>query len=110
MIDLIKLAERVEAEESLSYNEILTPFGIDWASWAQEMRSPVISLDAAKVLHDAVLPGWDYLEMKSPTKERYTVKIREWFSSTTGEVKGIASSPAAAWVAAILRAKAVQDG
>lgn len=105
MTDLIKLAERVEAEDTLTYSDVLTPLGIDWAAWAENKNSPVISLDAAKALHDAVLPGWLYGIVQKPNWCEVGVYKDNGYTDIQ---RGQSPTPAAAWVAAILRAKASQ--
>jgi hypothetical protein len=92
--ELLKLADRVEAGEVTS-EDFFMQFGVStWMNWNEALTS----LDAAKALHDAVLPGWSW-------------NINDDFSATLFDINSIAArgegkNPAAAWVAAILRAKA----
>lgn len=62
------------------------------------------SLDAAKALHDSVLPGWTVEKIE----ERSDIKTW-WVKLGTGSRTacfGETKEPSAAWVTAILRAKA----
>ena len=99
---LVKLAERIEAGDN-DANAIYValdkedPRYLFWLLAALYKQS----LDAAKALHDAVLPGW-YFHIH--TGGSYTAMVAKWHEDY--EYKGFASTPAAAWVAAILRAKA----
>ena len=104
MSDLLKLAERVEADkwvedDSWALYNILSK---RQRNSTQKLMYQALkgSLDAAKALHDAVLPGWEW-EMGRLSTWVYEVGNEPYI--------GKASNPAAAWVAAILRAKA-QEG
>lgn len=57
------------------------------------------SLDAAKALHEALLPGWEYLLSAS------NAKVFPYNGTAGASVKyGMAATPARAWLLAILRA------
>ena len=114
MTDLNELAARVEAGESLlnpTIAEVALDLSYDEAwRWEQANGRPLDSLDAAKALHDAVLTGWRLVALWESEK----AKDRPWWGAKLGRdepykvmpsVVGV-SSPAAAWVTAILRAKA----
>ena len=138
MTDLNKLAERVEAGEvtnpeisvalhlppanaeawikNWNNYEILSATrvvlkhndGSNGANWAAP--NFLRSLDAAKALHNAVLPGWRVASMwedeKAKDRPWWGVKLcRDEPYLMMPSVLG-APNPAAAWVAAILRAKA----
>ena len=129
MTDLLTLADRVEAGEDVIYDlcaeiakELLHSeftrdhiVGPEWLyqyadkSWGP-MRRFTESLDAAQALHDAVLPGWlidiNFTKTES-TVEVYKSNVHEDGYTYCFIVSGIgkAPTPAAAWVAAILRAK-----
>lgn len=102
MSKLTDLAERVEAGERqhalvVEVAAALNKQGMGYTSEA--IRDG--SLDAAKALHDAVLPGWDYCIACVDGEYDVSLGPQETFN-TWGESK--APTPAAAWVAAILRA------
>ena len=117
MDDLLKLAKRVEAGE-ITGHDLYMAFNAhtgeieksDWVAW----RDAIKSLDAAKALHDAVLPGWLVrlqFSNATATGDRgfayATVKPDNVIRSPVpAEKTGKAYNPAAAWVAAIIRAKA----
>ena len=106
MTDLNKLAERAEAGEKISRSEcrmICIQIDVDCCFGGLDNTCEAFngSLDAAKALHDAVLPGWGwYIDWDNNT----TVALNKLGKAVSYE--GMASKPAAAWVAAILRAKA----
>jgi hypothetical protein len=59
------------------------------------------SLDAAKALHDVLLPGWAW--------SVGALSTAVW-SGTSNEVAGLSGrNPARAWLLAILRAKLIED-
>lgn len=98
--DLLALAEGVEKGEydngySLGYD-------LDWDEALHPHLDKVLQEDcltSAKALHDAVLPGWGvgYIKQRGDVWQVNLVQTN---------INGEASTPAAAWVAAILRAKA----
>ena len=58
------------------------------------------SLDAAKSLHEVVLPGWGYL-----ISCQQWVDVWEFEPAGTGSpIRGVSQSPARAWLLAILKA------
>lgn len=106
MNDLLKLAERVEAGEDTTMEDLMLilnkTFDAVWR-WKQQYGNPLTSQDAAQALHDAVLPGWGVnLEFEDNHANCEVYSIR-------GKGRGNASAPTAAWVAAILRAKAQEN-
>lgn len=62
------------------------------------------SLDAAKALHDAVLPGWEWHLGPS------NAKIYPYNGSPLKSWSGMADTPARAWLLAIIRALAQVQG
>ena len=60
------------------------------------------SLDAAKALHDAVLPGWRF-EVRLSTAEI-------WESYHVAFSADVADNPARAWLLAIVRALIAKEG
>ena len=70
------------------------------------------SLDAAKALHDALLPGWDWRKPAVPwEKDSVAVQSPTWQPADEENdeggypwFKGVADDPARAWVIAVLRA------
>ncbi len=61
------------------------------------------SLDAAKALHEAVLPGWTYCDLLR-RGNRYTVHINKGIDETCRDFSAVSESPARAWLIAILKA------
>ena len=105
MTDLLKLAERVEAgETSVVLQYALTR---EFGNESDLIESAINgSLDAAKTLHDAVLPGWIYtINWYRPTMKLSAEVYVAETGGTEKDFRGASETPAAAWVAAILRAK-----
>lgn len=120
--DLLALAERVEKGDKINLGEWKEIFYaskdgviilglLPWVSY--EATSTFYSaikgsLDAAKALHDAVLPGWGYCisDPISAGEDSFYVEVFQPHRVSGCRTCGRATSPAAAWVAAILRAKA----
>ena len=117
MNDLEKLIEAVEVDD--------VPFGgwsilssqehIFASEWARQAHNG--SLDAAKALHDALLPEWslERLTMWPGSKchaclwGTHEEGGERWHSFKDGRVDAEASTPARAWLLAILRAYAAQQ-
>ena len=65
------------------------------------------SLDAAKALHEAALPGWWWWTcISADTAPDYEVILtrHDEFGETVSEAHGYSGNPARAWLLAILRA------
>ena len=118
MTDLLKLAERVEAGEMPKgiaakgdiFEDIYqtlypTLDNKKEADWGWELRRALKndSLDAAKALHEAVLPGWGW-HIRQDDDGCYASCLYPVYCRVTPG-SATAKTPAAAWVAAILRAK-----
>lgn len=101
---LLDLANRVEAGEIGTATEVYHALGQMALVHASVVSK---SLDAAKALHDAVLPGWRYIVSDSTLAGDKAAEVEIYYVEN-GRLGGLAhgGSPAAAWVAAILRAKA----
>ena len=105
MTDLLKLADRVEAGEShfTFHMHVRKTLGVEGLVGTYNDTNFTGSLDAAKDLHDLVLPGWTLYSLHQRPDDwfvsLYTLKGHAWSNAE-------APTPAAAWVAAILRAKA----
>lgn len=107
--ELLALAERVEKGELnrsliIEVNDAL----LDGDYYPGPTNEALVngSLDAAKALHDAVLPGWTFQVAHG---EGNAAALVSPIFDGTGPIldgTGSAPTPAAAWVAAILRAKA----
>jgi hypothetical protein len=118
--ELLELADRVEAGECCASIHNIPekgslPGDIKNATGGQSLivhHALKGSLDAAKALHEAVLPGWEWfisttIELTDAGGERWSEVFVRYFDGDPNEgYKGTANNPAAAWVAAILRAKA----
>ena len=110
---LLALAERVEAgERDLTRSPAHEGFGEQIAYALGGKMNEIInawkatsygSLDAAKALHDAVLPDWEWGYDNLNDEQCAFVRHK-----TEGKLVEVHRAPsvAAAWVAAILRAKA----
>lgn len=134
MTDLMELAKRVEAGDA-DNSDIAVALRVvpsDAADWAKDWEGPFrrlsktkvclvhsdgtngvnwtvprfkTSLDAAKSLHDAVLPGW-HVRLSNRGDKDGDARISETSENGVPEHYGYSSNgTAAAWVAAILRAK-----
>jgi hypothetical protein len=74
--------------------------------WHSAMEAYCGSIDAAKALHDAVLPGWGYC-VKHFTNGQPRAAVAHYpYSAQYTE----ADSPARAWLLAILRAMHAMEG
>lgn len=112
--NLLELAERIESGKKVFADDLYLAIKLvhfDLLGVPSTCFIDVLdgSLDAANALHDAVLPGceWNvYLDEGVYGVNIYTPQgDGETFSLECGQ----APNPAAAWVAAILRAKAGVD-
>lgn len=116
MTDLLKLAERIEAGEL--HGPFIRMVCCELSRYtSRDITRRVMggalngSLDEAKRLHDAVLPGWSYEIMRC---SHVISTVSAWDEAadmnTVPAAKGSTqSNPAAAWVAALLRAKSVEN-
>ena len=112
MVDLLELAERIEAGED---GRLIHLHIWELLKRPEAIPTPFLtSLDAAKALHDAVLPkGWR-IDIQFcagrwfviTSNDIYLGPAKGWGKQGSGEHK---TNPAAAWVAAILRAKAQEE-
>lgn len=63
------------------------------------------SLDAAKVLHDRVLPGWEYGISQNAEEPEPAAYVAKWDAKLAGDgFAAVSYDPARAWLLAILRA------
>ena len=102
MDDLLRLADQVEAGEPCA--GLVFDYLGGWENCTLDgVRDALTgSLDAAKVLHNEVLPGWDWGFVNPQTCKLRGPDVFD----VNHHWKGQCDNPAAAWVAAILRAKA----
>lgn len=105
---LAALIEAVEggADETLPWRQV---FG-----WDDTLNADAAcrgSLDAAKALHEALLPGWIVHRLYGPYPRdpRWRMQIRD-ASRKSIPVAAISPDPARAWLLAILRAIAAEGG
>ena len=119
MSDYEALAKRIEAGELCT---VITWEALGFGGPTDDFNDPIQldrhtnqgiinaalhgSLDAAKALHEAVLPGWCWAIMFNHI---VTVSPQKAGTVQTMIYQGAATNPAAAWVAAILRAKGASD-
>jgi len=75
--------------------------GLIYEAWCRN------SLDAAKALHEAVLPGWAVTLRQYPTISH--VSMHRMDDEFCSEVHNFEGPPARAWLLAILRALAEQE-
>ena len=94
---LAELIEKVEAGEwdAAGFSRALS---YDDCRRLDAYRAYEGSLDAAKALHEAVLPGWEWHLGPS------NAKIYPYNGSPVKSWDGMADTPARAWLIAILRA------
>lgn len=98
MSDLDRLIEAVEAGDLTHDGSAYRSLGDGWLHVFDAMNG---SLDAAKALHDALLPGWDYRietgrrDVKARVSQTHLLSYYDPSSADT---------PARAWILAILRA------
>lgn len=105
MTELLKLAERIEAGQNC-FSEVLTIIAQGrYVSIATLSGALQGSLDAAKKLHDELLPGWALANMwEKEDDQGWFVRISRRDNDNDYHEGDWAKTPAAAWVAAILRA------
>lgn len=97
---LTDLLAKVEANKPVYARD--EEIGLDWDQRGHLMRAVNGgSLDAAKALHEAVLPGWIYVE-NVRRGQRNTCNIAKKFDQQP--VSAVANCPARAWLIAILKA------
>lgn len=101
MTDLQKLIEAVETGALWAAYEEPTTWPPDVRENAKGAFSG--SLDAAKLLHEALLPG-AWLCIYSPAEP-----FSQWFVNMEGQDSSFADTPARAWLLAILRAVSATD-
>jgi hypothetical protein len=97
--DLIALLAKVKAETVLGKFGPIMRGHWDFDTQFSAMKAYKGSLDAAKALHDVVLPGWGFV---IDDGRSLVVRVDVVFSAK-------ASTPARAWLIAILRALIAQD-
>lgn len=104
MTDLLKLAERIEAG-SFDTRSYLWDF-TDKEGYALAVKAFNGSLDAAKALHDAVLPGAEWI-IGTSDDGLWFAKVLVNGSAATRTVYTFseASTSAKAWLSGILKAK-----
>ena len=76
--------------------------------WKTAMDAYCGSLDAAKALHEALLPGWEFgvtINADEPTPAAYVAKWGATEGSIGDGFEAQAVTPARAWLLAILKAK-----
>lgn len=100
--DLTELACRIEAGECHNDGGMFKVFGDNWTRCFDAFHG---SLDAAKALHEAVLPGWAVWD-KSRTYFGYEVALTNGNLDANGCSK---VSEARAWLLAILKALIAQE-
>lgn len=100
---LLDLAERVEAGDA-THKELRNAFPDIEGYFPYPADALDGSLDAAKALHDAVLPGWDFDIVSIDNEHQVDVGPCGTLRSYSGDAPTLAAS----WEAAILRAKASQ--
>lgn len=115
---LKELAEKVEAGAAPDYSLIRRGVVHDWdgvgdfVSRSYAWNAYIGSLDAAKALHEAVLPGWLVSIVPIPSRLTATYSqdtvwhnaVRVFKPHVSGETAKN-TDPARAWLLAILRAK-----
>ena len=79
------------------------PLTDDVDAWEYVSMAVDGSLDAAKALHDAVLPGWEWHLGPS------NAKVYPYNGNPGRSWVGMADNPARAWLLAILRAMEARD-
>jgi len=105
MSALTRLAEKVEAGTATEYDFLTWREGLSGTrkESAIMLKAYHGSLDAAKALHDAVLPGWEWHLGPS------NAKVYPYNGSPLKSWSGMADNPARAWLLAILRALAAGE-
>jgi len=115
MSDLRKLIEAVD-DGRLSGSTPRMPPSL-YGYWGQMIAAQDGSLDAAKALHEALLPGWrvgnisQSYSAEDETESDWTVWLTAPdYLTSCKQANGRSSNPARAWLLAILRAKEAEDG
>lgn len=109
MTDLLKLADSVENGDAHPF-KISNALGETTSLFIKEVNDILMrdSLEAARKLHKKLLPDW---ELKIETTSTSTMRVTLWeWRYGTGNVFGeqVFDKLAAAWLAAILRAKSLE--
>jgi hypothetical protein len=108
---LAALIEKVEAGEAVRSWDFhaMSDSSVDWAN---ARKSHDGSLDAAKALHEAVLPGWSYEARRSGFGNGQAMVWNPLRSPGHGnDIRADHDNcPARAWLLAILRALQAKEG
>ena len=99
---LKRIAEKVEAGEWSNRKTLAMDAGFDLDAIVYAVRAYSGSLDAAKALHEAVLPGWDYIVARTNGGLITLAQVGP-------DVEEFDQDPARAWLLAILRALIAQE-
>ena len=75
-------------------------------TWHNAYRAYLGSIDAAKALHDAVLPGWDLASLMDTTDCQATVRD---LNTHAAWIASYDKTPARAWLLAVIRALIWQE-
>lgn len=103
MSDLDRLIEAVEAGHKM--DTVISARGcLDLHQRRHLLKAADGSLDAAKALHEALLPGWDSrLELRRQSKAWVSQPMAvTWWNPASSDI------PARAWLLAILKAHRAQ--
>lgn len=104
------LIEAVEAGRAIAVSAKSVALAFGWKFPDMRLRhvleAEAGSLDAAKALHDALLPGWGYVVRQSTNGKPCAAVAKYPYAA----IYQYAANPASAWLLAILRAYRAQIG
>lgn len=103
MSALTRLAEKVDAGMATPFDFCADGLPEEIVARNSAWNAYHGSLDAAKALHEAVLPGWEWHLGPS------NAKVYPYNGSPLKSWSGMADNPARAWLLAILRALAAEE-
>ena len=100
---LAELIAKVEAGEAWPMGRVADRYdvGIMGAHWSQAYKACNGSLDAAKALHEAVLPGWTFVIGPAAA---HLWRNEDYGDPFCAPYEGKSDNPARAWLLAILHA------
>ena len=108
LAELIAKVEAGEVVQAIDARALWPEIGI----WGEVCQASQGSLDAAKALHDAVLPGWDWdVGIFADVTPHFEASVTQHnaYGDVSFAAQGLANNPARAWLLAILRALHAQE-
>lgn len=104
MTDLDRLIEAVECGNLSEYHDPGQFKALPFRCWTRSASAYRGSLDAAKALHEALLPGWGCCRTMSANGGRCSAEVFPGEHGQPNRQSATAASEARAWLISILKA------